>query len=351
VKGDRQVKGDDMRRTTAIAAASLAVLLAVTGCSRLGANAGYQTDTQPVSADQAISLIQQTAAKDAAQAGASESDVVALVRAASSIKKVPSSIADQVGNATNDGPEAAWDGCLAEETDTQVGDNCVYGDKTAKKTVVLYGDSHAGMWESALDVAGRRNHWKLVLLAKPACAVPMLHFWLETTQRQNTECDTWHTWALQRITALKPELVVLTSLFTGPRDFEKKDITEAQWSKGMTTTIDKAKKSGAKVVLLGDMPYLEQSAPECLAAHTDDVKSCATKAETAVNTKHGAAEKKTAEDDGAKYVDTTKWFCDDSCGPIIGTMVVYQNQYHITGVYSRYLSGVVASSVGLTSSS
>jgi hypothetical protein len=32
-------------------------------------------------------------------------------------------------------------------------------------------------------------------------------------------------------------------------------------------------------------------------------------------------------------------------------MVVYQNQYHITGVYSRYLSGVVASSVGLTSSS
>jgi hypothetical protein len=32
-------------------------------------------------------------------------------------------------------------------------------------------------------------------------------------------------------------------------------------------------------------------------------------------------------------------------------MVVYQSQYHITGVYSRYLSGVVASSIGLTSSS
>jgi len=340
-----------MRRTTAIASASLAVLLAVAGCSRLGANAGYKTDTEPVSQEQAIALIQQTATKDAAQAGASESDVVALVEAATSIKKVPSGMAAEVGNATNDGPEAAWDGCLAEETDTQVSDECVYGDKTAKKTVVLYGDSHAGMWESALDVAGKRAHWKLVLLAKPACAVPMLHFWLETTQRQNTECDTWHTWATGRINELKPDLVVLTSLFTGPRDFKKKDITEAEWSKGMTETIDKVKKSGAKVVILGDMPYLEQSAPECLAAHTDDVKSCATAAKTAVNTEHGTEEKKTAENAGAKYVDTTKWFCSTMCEPIIGTMVVYQNQYHITGVYSRYLSGVVASSIGLTSSS
>ena len=332
-------------------AAALAVLFVVAGCSRLGANAGYRNNDAPVTQEQAISLIQQTVTKAAAQPPASESDVLALVKAAASIKKVPSGLVSQVGEATNDGPEAGWDGCLAEETDTQVGDNCVYGDKKAKKTVVLYGDSHAGMWESALDVAGQRDHWKLVLLAKPACAVPMLHFWLETTQRQNTECDTWHTWATGRIAALKPDLVVLTSLFTGPRDFNKKDITEAQWSKGMTETIDRVKKSGAKVVLLGDMPYLEQSAPECLAAHTNDVKSCATKAETAVNAEHGAADKKTAEDAKAKYVDTTKWFCTEVCEPIIGTMVVYQNQYHITGAYSRYLSGVVAAGVGLTKSS
>lgn len=340
-----------MRRTAALAAASLAMLVAAAGCSRLGANAGSKTDAEPLSQEQAIASIKETVTKDAAQPAASESDVLALVAAATSIKKVPSSLAGTVGEATNDGPEAAWDGCLAEESDTQVSDQCVYGDKDAKNTVVLYGDSHAGMWESALDVAGKRQHWKLVLLAKPACAVPMLHFWLETTQRQNTECDTWHAWATERINALKPDLVVLTSLFTGPRDFEKKDISEAQWSAGMTETINKVEKSGAKVVILGDMPYLEQSAPECLAAHTDDVKSCATEAKTAVNTEHGATEKKTAEAAGAQYVDTTKWFCTDICGPIIGAMVVYQNQYHITAAYSRYLSGVVASSIGLKSSS
>jgi hypothetical protein len=343
------VKGDAMRTTRTFAALSLSVLLVLTGCSRLGANAGYRTNEVPVSQDQAITLIQQTATKDATEPGAGQSAVEALVKAAASIGKVPSSLAGKVGDATNDGPQAAWDGCLAAETDSQVGDNCVYGDKTAKKTVVLYGDSHAGMWASALDVAGQRAHWKLVLLAKPACAVPMLHFWLETTQRPNTQCDTWHTWATDKIVSLKPDLVVLTSLFTGPRDFSKKDITEAEWAQGMTATIDKVKKSGAKVAILGDMPYLEQSAPECLAAHSNNVQACATKASTAVNSEHGAGDKATALAAGATYVDTTKWFCSDICEPIIGSMVVYQNQYHITGVYSRYLSGVVASSLGITS--
>jgi ABC-type Fe3+-hydroxamate transport system substrate-binding protein len=337
-----------MHRTRGIAVASFAVLLAVAGCSRLGANAGYRTDATPVSQDQAITQIEQTVTRDATTRAATETQVLALVQAAADTTKVPSTLADKVGDATNDGPEAAWDGCLAEETDTQVGDNCVYGDKNAKKTVVLYGDSHAGMWEWALDVAGKRDHWRLVLLAKPACAVPMLHFWLETTQRQNTECDAWHVWATDKIVSLRPDLVVLTSLFTGPRDFGKRDITEEQWSQGMTAAIDKVKKSGAKVVVLGDMPYLEQSAPECLAAHPDDVKPCATNAATAVNATHGADEKQTADTAGAKYVDTTKWFCTDVCEPLIGDMVVYQNQYHITGVYSRYLSGVVASSIGMS---
>jgi hypothetical protein len=223
----------------------------------------------------------------------------------------------------------------------------VYGDKDGTKTVVLYGDSHAGMWASAFDVAGKRTDTKVVLLAKPACAVPTLHFWLETTQRQNTECDAWHTWATDKINSMKPETIVLTSLFQGPRNFDKKLITEAQWSAGMKTTIKKVSSAGAKVVILGDMPYLEQSAPECLAAHADDVPACGRAADESIFAEHGAAEKATAKAAGATYVDTTPWFCTDVCTPIVGDMVVYQNEYHITAVYSRYLSGVVATAVGM----
>ena len=324
-------------------AALLALVLALGGCGQLGATAG----SAPESGDSSLVKIQQMATEQAQQPGATEAEVEALVSAAAKIKTVPTDLAVPVSAAIDDGPEAGWDGCLAEETASQVKDTCVYGDKAAAKTLVLYGDSHAGMWQSAFDVAGKRTHTKIVLLAKPACAVPTLHFWLETAQRQNTECDAWHDWATEKIVSLKPATVVLTSLFQGPRDFDKKDITEAQWAEGMTTTIKKVGSSGAKVVVLGDMPYLEQSAPECLVAHTDDVAACGRAADEAVFTDHGKVEKATAKAAGATYVDTTPWFCTDTCEPIIGDMVVFQNEYHITAAYSRYLSGVVASAVGL----
>lgn len=333
-----------MRKTVA----SLALLLALAGCGKLGANAGAAdpaAEAQP--ADATLAKLQQLAAEQAEQPGATAGQVRALVEAAAKIKKVPDDLVVPVSGAVDDGPEAGWDGCLAEETASQVKDDCVYGDENGAKTLVLYGDSHAGMWESAFDVAGKRTNTKVVLLAKPACAVPTLHFWLETTQRPNTECDTWHTWATDKIVALKPDTVVLTSLFQGPRDFDKKDITEAQWAEGMTSTITKVKSSGAKVVVLGDMPYLEQSAPECLAAHADDVSACARPADEAIFADHAAREKATAKANGATYVDTTPWFCSDVCDPIIGNMIVYQNEYHITAAYSRYLSGVVASAVGM----
>jgi hypothetical protein len=335
-----------MRKTPLIA---LSVALALTGCSRLGANAGSTTGDAgaPAAETNQVAQIEQISTQEAQSPGATAAQVAAAVQAAAGIGTVPADLAVPVSEAIDDGPEAGWDGCLVDDDASTAKDGCVYGDKQATRTLVLYGDSHAGMWESAFDVAGRRTHTRIVLFAKPACAVPDLHFWDETTQRRNTECDAWHAWAADRIVALKPDTIVLTSLFTGPRDFDKKDITEAQWAQGLTATLARLKTSGAKLVVLGDMPYLEQSAPECLAAHTGDVKACARPASAAVNYDHDANEKKTAQAAGATYVDTVDWFCTDVCSPIIGNMVVYQNQYHITAAYSRYLSAVLAGAVGM----
>jgi SGNH domain (fused to AT3 domains) len=335
-----------MRSTPRIAAVSLAVLLALAGCSKLGANAGAAPAAAGSDMSQ-VAQIQQISTQEAQTPAATAAQVLAAVKAAADVTTVPDNLAVPVSKATDDGPEAGWDGCLVDDDASTVKDGCVYGDKQGTKTVVLYGDSHAGMWESAFDVAGKRTHTKVLLFAKPACAVPALSFWDETTQRKNTECDAWHAWATDKIVSLKPNMVVLTSLFTGPRDFDKKDITEAQWSTGLTATLNKVKTSGAKMVVLGDMPYLAQSAPECLAAHAGDVTACATKASVAVNYDHDADEKKTAKAAGAQYVNTVDWFCSDMCSPIVNNMIVYQNQWHLTAAYSRYLSGILATSLSL----
>ena len=50
-----------------------------------------------------------------------------------------------------DVPTLGTDGCLAQNSATSI-KLCVYGDKTSHKTMLIYGDSHASMWQTALDL-------------------------------------------------------------------------------------------------------------------------------------------------------------------------------------------------------
>ena len=61
--------------------------------------------------------------------------------------------------------------------------------KTAKKTVVLYGDSHANMWLPAFEPIARAHHWKLVLFTKPGC--PPEDYDGRSSSRRSTRGRTW----------------------------------------------------------------------------------------------------------------------------------------------------------------
>ena len=279
---------------------------------------------------------------------ATVAEVESLVAAASKITKVPTDLVVPVTAATRDTTSAGADGCLLSDyAATKTDKACVYGDPKGTRTLVLFGDSHAGMWLGVFDAAGRREHIKIQVFAKSACAVPTLHYWLEPVQRKNTECDTYRDWAINRINTLKPSMVVLTSAWFRPRDFDKKYFTEAQGAAGTRTTLTRLKPSGAKLIIVGDIPYLAQSAPECLSAHMDAVQNCALLASKAIFSAHVAEEKQTAESVGARYVDVTPWFCTSICEPIIGNMIVYRDQYHVSATYANHLSAVLVQAAGI----
>jgi hypothetical protein len=64
--------------------------------------------------------------------------------------------------------------CYADSSITTVPSNaatfCAYGDLKARRTILLTGDSQAGMWLPALNAIGKTMLWKVVFLAKPGCA-------------------------------------------------------------------------------------------------------------------------------------------------------------------------------------
>jgi peptidoglycan/LPS O-acetylase OafA/YrhL len=272
--------------------------------------------------------------------------VAALVAQASRIRRLPSDLTPPLSDLPNDvGPAGV--GC---NTSTPTGDPryCVYGDKAARRTVIVFGDSHAGMWIPAVDAAARRAKWRAILLFRPGCAVPQVHLWNEQTQTPDTECDRWRAWAIRRIIELKPAVVVLTSMYYFPLDFQRQPIKDEQWDQGLAIVLHQLHSTGARLVVLGDIPYLGQSPPDCLAAHTSDIQFCSTPRVKAVLQGHDEAEQTTAEQGGAKYVDVVPWFCGRvTCFGVVGDFAVYRNQAHISAAYAAWLADVVGDSLQL----
>ena len=63
-----------------------------------------------------------------------------------------------------------------KEDDATFGE-CVYGAANAKKTFILFGDSHAAMWFDGLKEAAILGGWKMRIFTKSACPVVQLTFY------------------------------------------------------------------------------------------------------------------------------------------------------------------------------
>jgi hypothetical protein len=281
-------------------------------------------------------------ATSASPSVATPAQVVKLVAAASALQKLPQDLRPPLADAPNDNSYNFLQkgGCTPAPADVKMG-SCIFGDTSATHTMVLFGDSHAEMWFSGFNALAMRRHWRLAYLGKSGCSAPYLHYFDGTRRRAFTECDKWHAYAVDRVRKMHPAVIVVTSEYFTPEDAQRRQIDPATWTAGLVKTLRLLAAPHVKEVVLGDIPYLAQSAPECLAAHENDIGHCSTPASSAILTDHAAAEKKAAAETGASYISTVPWFCSSQCAPVIGNMVVYFDAFHISQTYATYLSGAL----------
>ena len=209
--------------------------------------------------------------------------------------------------------------------------------------MVLDGDSHAGMWFRAIDDIAISEHWKLVLLFKPACLAGLLPTHPPRVFGQvSTSCNQWHRFAINRINHINPNLLIVTQYIgQTPKGVE---YTPAQWERGLRLFFQQIRAPKAVRVVLGDIPTA--GGPDCLAAHVHNVQACAGAPLIAYN----QAERRAAEAEGARYISVTPWFCSNTCSSVIGNYDVYFNTIHVAVGYSRFLEGVLGEALDLQSS-
>jgi hypothetical protein len=94
---------------------------------------------------------------------------------------------------------------------------------------------------------------------------------------------------------------------------------------------------------MGDDPYPQQSEPQCLSVHLSETPACSIpKRYPYYNPSGIGQEQAVASSAGAGYVDTDPWFCiSTTCTVIVGNLLVYRDDNHITAAYADWLAPAV----------
>ena len=270
--------------------------------------------------------------------------VLAGVRRAPAIRTLPSDLTPPVATAGED-TGFDHDRCEAAPAADRVAEPCVFGDRAGAVRVVLFGDSHAGMWLPAMTPIAERHHWRLELYGKPACPAPRLTFWNEQESRAFVECDRFRDFAIGQIQATRPALVVVTGESFGRKLDRGVPVTAAQWREGLEKTLATLRRSASRVLVIGGTPVLAESAPECLAAHRTNLPACFTTRAKATERVYNRAEAAAARATGSGYISVLPWLCGAVCTPVIGSMTVYRNRFQLSATYARMLNGVLENAV------
>ena len=202
---------------------------------------------------------------------------------------------------------------------------CDYGDATAAKTVVLFGDSHAAQWLGAFFAAQKATGWRIVNYTAIGCS----SFYTPSLVRF-PGCPAFRERIYDRINALKPDLVVLTN--HNVPFFRANPVT---WETSVTKAIDRID-DGIPVAVLGQTPLAPGDVPACLGRHIHNPKPCEPvlpmQQVDAVNTEL----RRIVAAHGASFVDVIPWICStDRCPAIIGNVLVYGDDDHITQVFGE----------------
>jgi hypothetical protein len=192
----------------------------------------------------------------------------------------------------------------------------------------------------ALIQVARHNGWKLMTITKSAC--PVADVLPAPGDARDRACVTWRHRAWARIQALRPDLVIATSLnsygFRNGSNARSK--SDSAWRSALTRSLRKLGRGRTKVLVLGDVyPWSRGRDLSCLRNNKRNIGSCllsrssATAAFVRRRDKTEAAASRAA---GATFRPTRHILCPyDPCPVIVDRMLLTRDGAHLSATYSR----------------
>lgn len=217
---------------------------------------------------------------------------------------------------------------------------CEYGNPNGKLTVALVGDSHAMHYAPALEALAKKHDWRLLVIVKVACPIGDFPLWRDGAIR--SDCDWWRSnmtkWVLQE----KPAFVVTSGGLTGV--YGQLPPVERQ-VKGFRDIFNKFIANGTRIIAIKDNPLMKyhkgkwMDVPPCLYYYRKDIKKCFRPRELTLDSMTDTMMLAAEGMANVATINLTQYFCTkDECPPVIGNVVVYRDQHHLTETFVNTLT-------------
>lgn len=282
----------------------------------------------------AVSLAARSAqAPSSTDASASPIDVAAeMVEFAA---QVPVNLRPSLEASSADLPEIYASGChlpLGQEEFPE----CEYSEEGAEIQLVLFGDSHAAQWFPALmamDVPLR-------LQSRTKSSCPPFELTVTTDGVSDVGCDRWRESVLSSIERDPPDIVLMSG-FAHYDDYGAPEITSARWSAAVERTVSRLA-AVTTVIVVTDTPRFLRPPAICLSANLQSADRCARPQQQSLDTEWIRSENAAVSEAGGHVVDLNSRLCDGRrCGAIIGDVLVYRDEHHLTATMAGELAPVL----------
>jgi peptidoglycan/LPS O-acetylase OafA/YrhL len=205
---------------------------------------------------------------------------------------------------------------------------CSYVNNSLTRTIAVLGDSHAQQWLDNIVKFGNKYNYKVVSYTKSGCSMTDIQMTNNDQGRNYIECYSWRKQALLEVQNLRPDVLIVSE-----RLWDTSDIYKYKEYANLIKTFSPI------VIKIVDTPRSSFEVPECLSKNQTDITKCNT-IQSDAYTKLTIADQEVAYNNqvGIKNINPLDWFClDGICPAVIGNIVVYKDNNHITGTYTNYI--------------
>ena len=212
------------------------------------------------------------------------SAVLSAVAAATHVKSVPQQLTPPLQSAAGDilfPPTAAAD-CGGGASTTTLPQCEPDGTSATAPKIALLGDSEAQTWSISIDAMARRTGYSFLGFAKTECTMADLLTQVPYSHGAYSSCPTFRKYAISRINAFNPKILVISTLAEQFYTVNGKAISPATYTAELIKTIKSLQRPGRTIFLISDPPHQVVSPPICLAAHANNFSGCMTSLPTSL---------------------------------------------------------------------